>query len=199
VANSSLFTPRGGRHLQRSDPHLRSCPDVMESSEVLQGATPVTTRGFEEFFEAERFRLARSLYLLTGSTAEADDLTQEALVRVYERWDRVRRMASPEGYLFRTALNLHRSRIRWLASRARQILQVTSPPDPAEVVQGRDIVARALASLPTGQRAAIVLVEWLGMDPQEASNVLGIEPGSVRARLSRAKAALRQLMEDEDA
>jgi hypothetical protein len=38
-------------------------------------------------------------------------------VRVYERWDRVRQMDSPQGYLFRTALNLHRSRLRWLATR----------------------------------------------------------------------------------
>jgi RNA polymerase sigma-70 factor (ECF subfamily) len=108
-------------------------------------------------------------------------------------------MGSPQGYLFRTALNLHRSRIRWLASRARQILPPTPSPDPAEVVQSRDALARALASLPTGQRGAVVLVEWLGMDPQEAATALGIKPGSVRASLSRAKAALRRMLEDEDA
>ena len=171
----------------------------MESSEVLEGATPATIPRFEGFFEAEHVRLARALYLLTGSAAEADELTQEAMVRVYERWDRVRQMDSPQGYLFRTALNLHRSRVRSLATRARQILQPTPSPDPAEVVPSRDILARALASLPTGQRGAVVLVEWLGMDPQEAAAALGIKPGSLRARLSRAKAALRRMLEDEDA
>jgi RNA polymerase sigma-70 factor, ECF subfamily len=172
---------------------------AMESSGVLEGTTPVTVPRFEDFFEAEQVRLARALYLLTGSAAEADELTQEAMVRVYERWDRVRQMGSPQGYLFRTALNLHRSRVRWLATRARQILQATPSPDPAEVVQSRDSLDRALASLPTGQRGAVVLVEWLGMDPQEAATALGIKPGSVRARLSRAKAALREMLEDEDA
>jgi RNA polymerase sigma-70 factor, ECF subfamily len=171
----------------------------MESSGVLEVATPATVPRFEEFFEAEHVRLARALYLLTGSSIEADELTQEAMVRVYERWDRVRQMGSPQGYLFRTALNLHRSRVRWLASRARQILQATPSPDPAEVVQTRDSLARALASLPTGQRGAVVLVEWLGMDPHEAATALGIKRGSVRARLSRAKAALRQMLEEEDA
>jgi RNA polymerase sigma-70 factor (ECF subfamily) len=184
---------------QRIDPPLRSCLDVMESSGVLEGTGPVTITRFEEFFEAEHVRLARALYLLTGSAPEADELTQEAMVRVYERWDRVRQMGSPQGYLFRTALNLHRSRLRWLASRARQILQPTRSPDPAEVVQSRDSLDRALASLPTGQRGAVVLVEWLGMDPQEAATALGIKPGSVRARLSRARAALRRMLEDEDA
>jgi RNA polymerase sigma-70 factor (ECF subfamily) len=171
----------------------------MGTSEALKDVTPVAILGFEEFFEAEQVRLARALYLLTGSAAEADELTQEAMVRVYERWDRVRQMDSPQGYLFRTALNLHRSRGRWLATRARQILQPTPSPDPAEVAESRDSLARALASLPTGQRGAVVLVEWLGMDPQEAATALGIKPGSVRARLSRAKAALRLTLEDEDA
>ena len=191
---------------QRIDPPLRSCFDVMGygstavgSSEVSEGVTSPTLLRFEEFFQAEHGRLARALYLLTGSAAEADELTQEAMVRVYERWDRVRQMASPQGYLFRTALNLHRSRLRWLASRARHVLQVTDSPDPAEAVETRDSIARALDSLPTGQRGAVVLVEWLGMDAQEASEALGIKPGSVRASLSRAKAALRMLMEDEDA
>ena len=171
----------------------------MESSGVLEAATPTSDPRFEEFFEAEHVRLARALYLLTGSAVEAEELTQEAMVRVYERWDRVRQMDSPQGYLFRTALNLHRSRVRWLTSRARQIVQATPSPDPAEVVTSRDSLARALASLPTGQRGAVVLVEWLGMEPQEAAMALGIKPGSVRARLSRAKAALRGMLEDEDA
>ena len=166
---------------------------------MLEGAIPATVPRFEEFFEAEHVRLARALYLITGSAVEADELTQEAMVRVYERWDQVQHMGSPQGYLFRTALNLHRSRVRWLASRARQIVQATPSPDPADVVESRDSLARALASLPAGQRGAVVLVEWLGMEPDEAATALGIKPGSVRARLSRAKAALRRMLEDEDA
>lgn len=85
-------------------------------------------------------------------------------------------MGSPQGYLFRTALNLQRSRVRWLATKARHILQATPSHDPAEVVQSRDSLARPLASLPTGQRRAVVLVEWLGMDSQEAAVALGIKP-----------------------
>lgn len=80
------------------NPLSRSCHDVLESSMVvLRGGSPTIARSFEEFFEAEHVRLGRALYLLTGSTAEADELSQEAFVRVYERWDRVRDMTSPEG------------------------------------------------------------------------------------------------------
>jgi DNA-directed RNA polymerase specialized sigma24 family protein len=108
---------------------------AMGSSGVQEEVTAVTVLGFEEFFQAEHVRLARALYLLTGTAAEADELSQDTMVRVYERWDRVRQMDSPQGYLFRTALNLHRSRLRGLASRARHIVQATPSSDPAEVVQ----------------------------------------------------------------
>ncbi|HET7237022.1 MAG TPA: SigE family RNA polymerase sigma factor [Actinomycetota bacterium] len=171
----------------------------MGRSGALAEVTAVTALSFEEFFQAEHVRLGRALYLLTGSAAEADELTQEAMVRVYERWDRVRQMDSPQGYLFRTAMNLQRSRVRGLATRARHLLQPTPSPDPAEVVESRDLLARALASLPTGQREAVVLVEWLGMDHEEAAAALRIKPGSVRARLSRARADLRRMLEDDDA
>jgi RNA polymerase sigma-70 factor (ECF subfamily) len=157
--------------------------------------------GFESFFEAEYPRLARALYLMTGDRAEAEELAQEAMVRVYERWDRIRRMSSPTGYLYRTALNLNRSRLRRLAVRARRLVAPGQPPDPASAAEARDELGRALASLPEGQREALVLVEWLGLDAEEAGRVLGIEPVTVRVRISRARASLRERMEgvDEDA
>ena len=171
--------------------------EAMTSTEVLMTGTAVTIRPFDAFFEEQHVRLARALYLLTGSAAEADELAQEALVRVYERWDRVGQMDSPEGYLFRTALNLHRSGLRRLASRARQLFEPTPAADPADVVQHRDSITRAMGSLPEGQRGAVVLVEWLGMNTEDAAAVLHIKPGSLRARLSRAKATLRQLGDDD--
>jgi RNA polymerase sigma-70 factor, ECF subfamily len=155
---------------------------------------------FEPFFEREYPRLARALYLVTGDRAEAEDLAQEAMVRVYERWEHVRNTDSPAGYLYRTALNLHRSRLRRLAVRARRAvgLRPDPPADPALEAEVRDEVDRALAALPDGQREAVVLVEWVGLSAEEAGRVLGIEPVSVRVRLSRARATLRTAMEDRD-
>jgi RNA polymerase sigma-70 factor, ECF subfamily len=71
---------------------------------------------FEEFFLSQHERLFQALYLLTGDRSEADDLAQEALLRAYERWDRVGAMESPAGYVYRTALNLHRSQLRRLVA-----------------------------------------------------------------------------------
>jgi RNA polymerase sigma-70 factor (ECF subfamily) len=162
-------------------------------------ARPTEPETFEGFFEAEYARLARALYLVTGDPSEAEDVAQEAMVRVYERWDRVRRANFPPGYLYRTALNLYRSRLRRLAVRARRaVAGQRSEPDPAEAAEAADEIGRALASLPGGQREAIVLVEWLGFDHAEAGRVLGIEPVSVRVRLSRARATLRGRLRLED-
>ena len=167
---------------------------------VSVGAQSTAVLEFHEFFEAEYRRLARALYLLTDDTGEADDLAQEALVRVYERWDRVRAMDSPTGYLYRTAMNLNRSRLRKLAARARRMVGVgpESTRDPASTVEALDQVDRALRALSAGQREALVLVEWIGLSAEEAGRALGIKAVSVRVRLSRAKASVRKSVEDAD-
>lgn len=147
---------------------------------------------FEAFFSAEFARLARAMFLLTGSASEAEDLAQEAMVRVYERWEQVSRMNAPTGYLFRTALNLHRSGLRRMA----RSLRGGADREVADVIgaaEDREALRRALASLPIGQRQALILVEWLSLSPEEAGRVLGIAAVSVRVRVSRAKKALRAL------
>ena len=75
---------------------------------------------FEAFFEAEHGRLLRALYLVTGNAEEAEELMQDAFVAVWERWDRVRTMDEPTGYLFRTAMNRYRSRLRRTARATRR-------------------------------------------------------------------------------
>jgi RNA polymerase sigma-70 factor, ECF subfamily len=167
---------------------------------VLQPAKPNTDPGtraglsFERFFEVEYPRLARALLLLTGDPLEAEDLAQEAFARAFERWARVGALESPVGYVFRTSLNLHRKRLRHLRVRARHVLRVRASrggaEDPAGVVESRLEVQRALAALSREQREALILVEWLGLDAQEAGAVLGIEAVSVRGRLHRAREAL---------
>ncbi|HLA93241.1 MAG TPA: sigma factor-like helix-turn-helix DNA-binding protein, partial [Actinomycetota bacterium] len=59
-------------------------------------------------------------------------------------------------------------------------------------------VRTALARLPRGQREALILVEWLGLASEEAGRVLGIDASSVRGRLHRGRASLRDLLGDPD-
>lgn len=67
---------------------------------------------FETFYQAEARTLFRRLWLVTGNHAEAEELMQDAFLRVWERWDRVGGMDDPLGYLYRTAMNLFRKRYR---------------------------------------------------------------------------------------
>src|SRR5947199_2200430 len=89
----------------------------MERTVTSHAAAPVA---FEGFFEDERRRLLRALYLLTGNREEAEEVLQESFIAVWERWDRVGAMDEPTGYLYRTALNRYRSRLRRAGRAARR-------------------------------------------------------------------------------
>jgi RNA polymerase sigma-70 factor, ECF subfamily len=155
--------------------------------------------GFEEFFHAQYPGLVRALYLLTGDQDEAEDLAQATMARVYERWDRVRATESPAGYVYRAAVNLHRQRRRHLAVRARRLLVLAVHAESAQPsgLGARLELADAIASLPAGQRQAFLLVEWLGMSAGEAARILRIAPASVRTRIHRARAALRERLGED--
>jgi len=154
---------------------------------------------FEAFFEAEHGRLIRALFVVTGSAEEADELMQDAFVAVWERWDRVGDMHDPTGYLYRTAMNRFRSRLRAAKAAARSVIGADPRPDLFEAVDDRDLVVRALAGLSERQRAALVLTDLLDFDSEEAARILGIKPSTVRALASQGRAALRKTAEQADA
>ena len=171
---------------------------MLEPTRLTTAVQSAGVLDFERFFHAEHARLFQALYLLTGNRYEADDLAQEALMRAYERWDRVGSMDSPLGYVYRTALNLHRSRLRKVAVRARRVFASIPIEDASESVAASDKVRRALAAIPEAQREALVLIEWLGFDSEEAGRVLGIDASSVRGRLHRGRDSLRKRLGDAD-
>src|SRR5215217_3474789 len=148
------------------------------------------TDDFDTFYREQHARLVRALLLLTGQPAEAEDLAQEAFARVYERWDRVAGMDSSSGYLYRTALNLHRSFLRRLSVHRRATQRIERQPHE-DSVDDRLAVLAAVAGLPRAQREALVLVEWLGFGTAEAADLLGIKAVSVRSRLMDARRSLR--------
>lgn len=158
-----------------------------------------STQSFDAFYIALFAPLFRSMLLLSGNRAEAEDLTHEAFVRVLERWESVSRMEAPNAYLFRTALNLERNRLRRALRRARRA------PEDRDVEQdfSQDAIARAdlltlLRQLSREQREAVVLVDILGMTSEEAGRIASVRADAVRARLHRARAALRKgLIDDE--
>jgi RNA polymerase sigma factor (sigma-70 family) len=163
--------------------------------EATISATPGTE--FEEFFEAEYDRVVRAVFLASGQRDLAEEIAQEAMVRAYERWDRIRTMESPIGYVMKIAFNRQRS---WLRA-ATRLLRL---PASHEMVGGdtsdetSQRVMELLHSIPVTQRQALILVEWLGLTSEEAGKVLGIEATSVRGRIHRARDSFRHLLGDDD-
>jgi RNA polymerase sigma-70 factor (ECF subfamily) len=152
--------------------------------------------GFESFFAAEYPRLLRALYLVCGTRHEAEELAQDAFVRAYERWSLVLRADNRAGYVYRIALNLHRSKLRRAARAARKVIEWPPEPDAVATLADRDAIGRALLALSKGQQEALVMVEWLGMTDDEAGVLLGISPITVRVRIHRARAILRPLLRE---
>jgi RNA polymerase sigma-70 factor, ECF subfamily len=167
---------------------LRSEPAVR----LDQDGRVAFAESFDDFFEFEHERLLGALYLITGNLQEAEDLMQDAFVKMLQRWDLVRSLNDPTGYLYRTAMNTFRTRYRRARMAVRRVAMVARDErDPYDEVETREDVRRALASLTPRQRAAIVLTELLGYPPAEAARALGIGPSTVRALTTQARAKLR--------
>jgi RNA polymerase sigma-70 factor (ECF subfamily) len=149
---------------------------------------------FEELFLAEHRDLHGSLWLVTRNRHEAEEIAQDAFLRVWERWDRVREMENPTGYLYATAMNAWRSRVRRAAVAVRKAIHALPPDDALAAIEEREAIVRALARLTQRQRAAIVLTDLLGFSSQEAAEALGVRASTVRVLAKRARDALREGM-----
>jgi RNA polymerase sigma-70 factor (ECF subfamily) len=155
------------------------------------------TGTFEELFQGEHARLFGTLCLATGDRWEAEELMQESFLKVWERWDRVRGHPDPTGYLYRTAFNLHRSRLRRVARAARRTVAVPPPDDPFSGVEERHSLFAALRRLPRRQRTAVVMLDLLGLTSEEAGRLLGIRAVTARVLASQARATLRGVMGED--
>lgn len=149
---------------------------------------------FAEFAAARQSHLLRAAYLLTGDRDAAQDLAQETLVRLLMAWPRVRAADDPFAYSRRTMLNLYlRSRRRrWHGERPQEILPETPAPDDHARADQRDLLNRALATLPPRQRAAVVLRQFEDLSEAETAHVMRCSTGTVKSLTSRGLAALRR-------
>jgi RNA polymerase sigma-70 factor (ECF subfamily) len=159
---------------------------------------PSTGPSFEAFFERTNGDLFAALWLITRNRHEAEELAQDAFLRLWERWDRVAAMDDPEGYLYRTAMNAFRSRARRASLALRRIGRPSPTDDALAGVERREMLVQALASLTPRERAAVVLTDVLGYSSEEAGRWLRIKPVTVRVLASRGRGRLRQEAIDDD-
>ena len=136
-------------------------------------------------------KLVRTGYSLAGDWAVAEELAQEAFVRLWHRWRWIRDPETAPAYLYRTVVNLGNSAIR------RRALERRVASFRAEQPVGQDPVADmdlrlAIAALTPRKRACVVLRYLIGMTEVQTAQILGVSPGTVKSQTHKA---LRQLRE----
>jgi RNA polymerase sigma-70 factor (ECF subfamily) len=165
---------------------------VRAEGEVLRLPTErVEARArFDTFFEEEHVRLFKALYFVTGNRDDAEELMQEAFLKLWERWNE-ERITDPTGYLFRVALNAYRSRRRRAAVALRKAIPVSEQGDDFLEAEMRADVRTLLLQLTPRQRAALLLVDLLGYPSEQAARILRVRPGTVRTLAAQGRRALR--------
>lgn len=140
-------------------------------------------------------RLVASVTAYCGKPDLARDAADEACLRVWQRWSRLRKSASVDGWAYRVACNIVKRRVR-RAERERLVGtgDVVDSPD-----EGLLDVWRVLGELPFRQRQAIVLRHVADLPDAEIAAAMGIARGTVSATIHAAYARLRTLLElDEE-
>jgi RNA polymerase sigma-70 factor (ECF subfamily) len=160
------------------------------------GAVPPEA-AFAWFFRAEYPQVVRTVALVLRNPAAAEDVAQEAFLRLHLHWSQVYRYDRPDAWVRRVALNLAASQARREGRRARlERLSVTSSPAARDAdlsersADPADRVRDALLTLPHKQRALVVLYYYEDRPLVEAGELLGLTPGSAKVALHRARRRL---------
>ena len=154
---------------------------------------------FEAWVHARSGALARSAYLLTGDTHLAEDLLQETLARVADRWRRIARDGTPDAYARRVMHNLAIDAWRRRRARPSEVVTAEHPElrhgdDPD--VERRLVLHEALSRLTPKQRAVLSLRFYDDLTEVQTAAVLGCSANTVKSQTRQALLRIRALAPD---
>jgi RNA polymerase sigma factor (sigma-70 family) len=141
----------------------------------------------EVLFRTQRFSMVRLAHLITGSNAVAEEVVQEAFIRLQEHWDRADNHAA---YLRAIVTNMCKTQLRRRDHETRLVTPtqlVAFPPDIDETWM-------AICRLPFRQRAALALRFYEDLEESEIARILGCRPGTVKSTIHRGLVRLRKEM-----
>jgi RNA polymerase sigma-70 factor (ECF subfamily) len=151
-------------------------------------------RGFDEFYQGTRSRVLTYLYSVSGDLAEAQDAAQEAYARAWQHWNRVSQAGHPEAWVRTVGWRLLAARWRSARARRRALSRLDAPPPVAPPSEDTVTLVAALRQLPDAQRQAIVMHHLLDLPIAEIAAETGVAEGTIKARLSRGRTALAELL-----
>lgn len=150
--------------------------------------------GYAQVYEEEYPRIVRTVFLVLRDAARAEDITQEAFVRLYLRWGTVGRYDRPGAWARRVAIRLATRDAR--RERLRSLLERQARP-PAQEQGPHTDVLHAVGSLPPRQRAAVVLFYFEDLPVAEVAQTLGMSELAVKTSLHRARHDLATRLDEE--
>jgi RNA polymerase sigma-70 factor (ECF subfamily) len=156
---------------------------------------------FDDLYAASFGRLVHQLHAMIGDRDEAQECVQEAFVRAWSHRGRLEKGQAPEAWVRTTAYRLAVSRwrrtLRGRRAPDRALQPSDHPPAPSQAVDDQVAVIAALRQLPEPQRRALVLHHLCDLPVQAVAAETGAAEGTVKARLSRGRAALAALLSDD--
>jgi RNA polymerase sigma-70 factor (ECF subfamily) len=164
-------------------------------SQLLRDARRGTEPAFLELYRRYRTPAFRFAFRLTGSSASAEDVTQECFLALLAAASFDAERGDLRTYLFGIVRNLALGRLRIADRECEEPADLASRQDTvAELISAEraELVGRAIGELPPLQREALVLFEYEDLSLEEIATVTGVEVGAVKARLHRARQALRR-------
>ena len=159
---------------------------------------PQQEAAFSSYVAHRRDRVRRIAYLICGDWAKADDLTQTAFVKLYLSWERIRDPGAVDAYVRSTLTRaaIDDSRRPWRRERVTEMLpEVPDFSDLADRIADQEVVRAALAKVPSGQRAVLVLRYFEGLDVAATAAALGCSEGNVKSQTARGLVALKAALE----
>ena len=155
---------------------------------------------FDTWVAARGPGLLRLAYTLTGNRADAEDVVQETLARALPRWERIARVEDVDAYVRRMVVNANTSWWRKFRRRESPVAELRDSvvDDHSEGTDDHRRLWLACQALPEVQRTAVVLRYYEQLDYAEIADLTGVREGSVRARVSRGIATLRDVMGEEN-
>jgi len=176
-------------------------PDALVTRELLARCRRGERRALEELVRLTHRRAYALAYRVVGDRYEAEDVVQEAYVRMFRGLPGFREEARFETWMHRivvnTALNGLRKRGRFGDLMKDDARDVPIPDQAEQQAVRRDALERGLAALSPGQRIVIVLKDVYGLSCREIGHELGIEEGAVKVRLHRARKRVLERLSEE--
>ena len=158
---------------------------------------------FDAWVHARAASLARSALLLAGDVHLAEDMVQETLTRVAQRWTRLVRRGDPDAYAHRVLHHVAIDAWRRRQRRPREVGSSATPDDGPAIreshevgVDRRLLMREALDRLTPKQRAVLILRYYEDFTEVQAAEVLGCSPNTVKSQARQALARLRELAPD---